>query len=136
LLLRRTYAGNVRDLRNLAFRVSHRHVGRGPLTVGDIPEDERPVPDEEQWSWRDQAFERCIRRSLGLGATLREIATEASETAISIAIAEEGGNLRRAARRLGVTDRALQLRQAGRRGRQRPVVAGGVASVVNQDRTG
>jgi DNA-binding NtrC family response regulator len=136
LLLRRTYAGNVRDLRNLAFRVSHRHVGRGPLTVGDIPEDERPVPDEEQWSWRDQAFERCIRRSLGLGATLREIATEASETAISIAIAEEGGNLRRAARRLGVTDRALQLRQAGRRGRQRPVVAGGAASVVNQDRTG
>jgi DNA-binding NtrC family response regulator len=123
LLMRRAYPGNVRDLRNLAFRVSRRHVGDGPVTVGDIPEEERPAPDDEQCTWRDQAFERCIRKSIGLGATLRDIAAGASETAISVAIADEDGNLHRAARRLGVTDRALQLRQAERRARLRLAAA-------------
>jgi transcriptional regulator with GAF, ATPase, and Fis domain len=118
LLLQRAYPGNVRDLRNLAFRVSRRHVGDGPVTVGDIPEEERPAPEDEACTWRDQAFERCIRKSIGLGATLRDITAGASETAISVAIADEDGNLHRAARRLGVTDRALQLRQAERRARQ------------------
>ena len=115
LLLRREYPGNVRDLRNLAFRVSQRHVGDGPVTVGDIPEEEWPAPGEECGGWRDKEFERCIRKSIRSGATLREITAGASETAISIALADEGGNLRRAARRLGVTDRALQLRRAARR---------------------
>lgn len=115
LLLRRDYPGNVRDLRNLAFRVAQRHVGDGPVTIGDIPEEEWPAPGEERHEWRDQEFERCIRKSIRSGATLREITTGTSETAISIALADEGGNLRRAARRLGVTDRALQLRRAARR---------------------
>jgi transcriptional regulator with GAF, ATPase, and Fis domain len=119
LLLRRAYPGNVRDLRNLAFRVSQRHVGEGPVTVGDIPVEEWPAPDEELCRWRDETFERCIRRGIRLGATLREITTGTSETAISIALADEDGNLHRAARRLGVTDRALQLRRAGQRDRQR-----------------
>lgn len=115
LLLWREYPGNVRDLRNLAFRVSQRHVGDGPVTVGDIPEEEWPAPGDEGRGWRDQEFERCIRKSIRSGATLREITAGTSETAISIALADEGGNLRRAARRLGVTDRALQLRRAAQR---------------------
>jgi transcriptional regulator with GAF, ATPase, and Fis domain len=118
LLLRRAYPGNVRDLRNLAFRVAQRHVGDGPVTVGDIPAEEWRVPDEEHRAWRDQSFERCIRTSIRSGATLREITARTSETAISIALADEGGNVHRAARRLGVTDRALQLRRAARRDRQ------------------
>ena len=43
-LLRRTYPGNVRDLRQLISRIACRHVGPAPITVGDVPEDERPVP--------------------------------------------------------------------------------------------
>jgi transcriptional regulator with GAF, ATPase, and Fis domain len=117
LLLRREYPGNVRDLRNLAFRVAQRHVGDGPVTVGDIPAEEWPAPGAEHHGWRDQDFERCIRTSIRSGATLREITAGTSETAISIALADEGGNLRRAARRLGVTDRALQLRRAAQRDR-------------------
>lgn len=120
LLLRRAYPGNVRDLRNFAFRISQRHVGGGPVTVGDIPEEEWPAHGAEHYIWRDQAFERCIRMSIRSGATLREITAGTSETAISIALADEGGNLHRAARRLGVTDRALQLRRAARRDRQGP----------------
>ena len=104
LLLQRAYPGNVRDLRNLAFRVSQRHVGDGPVTVGDIPAEEWPAPGQEHCLWRDEAFERCIRRSIRLGATLREITAGTSETAISIALADEEGNLHRAARRLGVAE--------------------------------
>ncbi|MET0417846.1 MAG: sigma 54-interacting transcriptional regulator, partial [Actinoplanes sp.] len=44
LLLRRHYPGNVRDLRSLALRIIHRHVGPGAVTVGDVPELERPAP--------------------------------------------------------------------------------------------
>ena len=39
-LLSRDYPGNVRDLRQLVERIGDRHVGPGPITVGDIPEDE------------------------------------------------------------------------------------------------
>jgi transcriptional regulator with GAF, ATPase, and Fis domain len=115
LLIRRHYPGNVRDLRGLTFRVCHRHVGGGPVTVGDVPEDERPTAEVGIDTWCDDSFERCIRRGLGLGVTLRDISTAAAETAIRVAVAEESGNLQRAARKLGVTDRALQMRRASRR---------------------
>jgi hypothetical protein len=45
---------------------------------------------------------------------LREIGRAATESAIRLAVANEDGNLQRAAKRLGVTDRALQMRRAQR----------------------
>ena len=39
----------------------------------------------------------------------------AAETAIRVALEQEDGNLHRAACRLGVTDRALQMRRANHR---------------------
>ena len=56
-----------------------------------------------------------IRHALAIGAGLKEISQAAAETAMRIAVDEEHGNLQLAARRLGVTDRALQLRRAARR---------------------
>jgi hypothetical protein len=46
---------------------------------------------------------------------LKEIGRVAEETAVRIAVGDENGNLQRAASKLGVTDRALQLRRAARR---------------------
>ena len=43
LLLTRDYPGNVRDLRSLVLRIVHRYLGTGFVTVGDIPDDERPA---------------------------------------------------------------------------------------------
>jgi transcriptional regulator with GAF, ATPase, and Fis domain len=110
-LLKRDYPGNVRELRQLVGRLCKRHVGTGPITVGDIPPDELP-PAEGLGDWQDASFAQAIRRALALGAGLKEIGRIASDTAIRLAIADEQGNLQRAARRLGVTDRALQLRKA------------------------
>ena len=113
-LLDRTYPGNVRDLRQLVARISSRHVGAGPITVGDIPEDERPAEAIES-SWRNAEFERCIRHAVASGAGLKEISQAAADTAMRVVVHEESGNLQLAARRLGVTDRALQMRRAARR---------------------
>jgi transcriptional regulator with GAF, ATPase, and Fis domain len=52
-LLRRDYPGNVRDLRQLVARITFRHVGPGPVTVGDIPEEERLSEQPIAPDWRD-----------------------------------------------------------------------------------
>ncbi|MFY0523164.1 sigma 54-interacting transcriptional regulator [Archangium gephyra] len=111
-LLTRDYPGNVRDLRQLVSRICKSHVGDGPITVGDIPPDERPAGAASARWWQDTSFTQSIRRALRGGVGLKDIGRIASETAIRLALAEEQGNLQRAARRLGVTDRALQLRKA------------------------
>ncbi|HEY0150879.1 MAG TPA: sigma 54-interacting transcriptional regulator [Longimicrobium sp.] len=114
LLLRREYPGNVRDLKQLAARIAYRHVGPGPITLGDLPEDERPPSPGS--AWPDPELEVSIRRALAQGVGLKDIGRLASETAIRLALGAEEGNLQRAAQRLGVTDRALQMRRA--QGRQ------------------
>ncbi len=113
-LLQRSYPGNIRDLRQLVTRMLYRHVGAGPITVGDLPHDER-VATYVAEDWRDDLFERAVRRAVALGAGLKDIGRAAEDIAVRIAVHEEDGNLQRAASRLGVTDRALQLRRASRR---------------------
>ena len=63
----------------------------------------------------DCHFKRPIQRAVLLGAALKEIGRAAEDVAIRYATDEEDGNLQRAASRLGVTDRALQLRRANQR---------------------
>jgi len=114
LLLSREYPGNVRDLRQLATRIAYRHVGPGPVTLGELPVEER-IATARELEWRGDGFVRAIRRAVAHGVTLREIGTAATDAAIAIALGEEDGNLQRAARRLGLTPRALQLRRAAGR---------------------
>lgn len=113
LLLARDYAGNVRELRQFVTRMAKRHVGPGPITVGDIPEDDRAEMTQTlRREWMGDDFETVLRRALASGAGLQEIKDRTAEIAIRIAIADAEGSLQRAALRLGVTDRALQLRRA------------------------
>jgi transcriptional regulator with GAF, ATPase, and Fis domain len=111
-LQRREYSGNVRDLKQLVSRILDRHVGNGPITVGDIPVDDRPSdPDSSDFS-NGHYLERGLREAILEGARLKDIGRTCSESAVRIALELEQGSLQRAARRLGVTDRALQLRRA------------------------
>jgi len=119
LLITREYPGNVRDLRQLVGRLAHRHVGKGPITLGDVPEEERPRGEGGE-PCRDptpepDGFAEAVRQALARGMGLKEIGNAATDVAVQLALEEEGGNLRRAAERLGVTDRALQLRRAAQR---------------------
>ncbi len=109
----REYSGNVRELRQLVIRMGQRHVGPGPITAGDLPAEEWPVVERSAHdSWPDEVFEASIRKGLANGAELRKISQAASDVAIKLTVQSEQGNLQRAARRLGITDRALQLRKA------------------------
>jgi transcriptional regulator with GAF, ATPase, and Fis domain len=113
-LLARAYPGNVRDLRHVVARMISRHVGPGPITVGDIPEEDRPMAESGPIEWCDESFDHSIGRALAQGVPLKEIGRAAEDAAVRLAVGSECGNLQRAARRLGVTDRALQLRRAAR----------------------
>jgi transcriptional regulator with GAF, ATPase, and Fis domain len=113
-LQRRDYPGNIRDLRQLVSRLLLSYSGGGVITIGDVPKSEWPAPEEDRNDWSDTEFERHVQRAVMLGASLKDISRAAEEAAIRVATREEGGNLQRAARRLGVTDRTLQLRRAGR----------------------
>ena len=110
-LLARRYPGNIRDLKQLVSRMSLRHAGPGPITVGDIPEDERP-PQAAPAAWLDGDFDLSVRRALLAGAGLKDIGKAALDAAIRIALEDAGGNLQQAARKLQVTDRAIQMRRA------------------------
>lgn len=114
-LLRRDYPGNVRELKQLIERIMDRYVGPGTITAGDIPEDERPEGEFEQKDWQKDYLEKTVRIGLSLGLNMKEIRRAAEDMAIRIAMSEEKGNLQRAAKRLGITDRALQLRRAAER---------------------
>jgi len=55
---------------------------------------------------------RALQRALDQGIALKEIGRAVTNVAIRMSIQRENGNLQRAARCLGVTDRALQMRRA------------------------
>ena len=115
-LLQRDYPSNVRELRLVLARLLHRHAGSGPITAGDVPPDERPVAAGRPGDWRHGPLVAAITQALAAGAGLKEIGRAAEEIAEQIAI-EQMGSVAAAATRLGVTDRALQLRRALRRAR-------------------
>lgn len=114
-LLTRDYPGNVRDLRQLVTRICHRYAGSGPITIGDIPEGDRVGCDGTVRPWPESSFRSAIRVAVELGIGMKDIGQTATELAIELALEREGGNLQRAAARLGVTDRALQIRRASQR---------------------
>ncbi|CAN7296479.1 sigma 54-interacting transcriptional regulator [Pseudoduganella sp. LjRoot289] len=107
-LLTRDYPGNVRDLRQTVARIWHRHCGPGPVTIGDVPPDERPHGASV---WPDSCFANAVRHAVDMGVGLGRITQAAGDMAIQLVLEQEGDNNQRAAARLGVTDRALQLRR-------------------------
>ena len=113
LLERRDYPGNVRDLRQLALRIAVRHVGPGPVTPGDVPDEERPTgtsPPTDQTS--TGLLDRAVAAALREGRGYRQIRDAAADSAVRLAVEQADGSLRVAADRLGVTDRMLQQRRA------------------------
>jgi transcriptional regulator with GAF, ATPase, and Fis domain len=114
-LLKRDYAGNIRELKQLVSRMMYRHVGSGPITLGDIPEAERLPLEPLATDGQGASFEAAVRQVLDRGSGLKDIRALAEETAIRLALDDEHGSVSRAAHKLGVTDRALQLRRASRR---------------------
>ena len=111
-LVEREYPGNIRELRQLVVRMVQRHTGRGAITAGDLSEEERLRRNPRGHFWQDGAFANSVRNAVAMGVTMRKISRAAEDLAVRGAVSEENGNWHRAAKRLGLTARALQLRRA------------------------
>jgi transcriptional regulator with GAF, ATPase, and Fis domain len=111
-LLNRSYPGNVRELRQLIERIGIRYPGTGPVTAGDLPEEDRPDPEDDGGAWPDDRFVQSIAQAVNLRISLKEISQMTAKTAVRLAVNVENGNLQRAALRLGITSRAMQMRRA------------------------
>jgi transcriptional regulator with GAF, ATPase, and Fis domain len=127
--LTRDYPGNVRDLRNLVFRLAWRHTSPGPITIGDIPADEWPADSRASHYWCDAQVEQVVRQALATNAKLRDIRHVVEDAAIRMAIENANGNLQRASACLGVTDRMLQKWRAEQKER---AVAGSNPPLIRQ----
>lgn len=122
-LLNHAWPGNIRQLRQCMARICARHVGRGPITIGDLPPTEWPTqtaqmtqteplhPTQVTTSSGDE-WEQCVRHAMAAGMQLKDLGRHAQDIAFRIAIDEADGNLQRAAVRLGVSDRTVQLWRA------------------------
>ncbi len=99
LLLHRPYPGNVRDLRALALRIIHRHLGGDEISLGDVPEAERPGPGMRTG---DARLSGWVRDRLGRGATLADLTVGVEEEALRAALLSADGDTSRAARSLGI----------------------------------
>ena len=71
-----------------------------------------------------------MRRSLALGCSLSHITRCATDMAIRLVLAEEHGNNQRAAARLGVTDRALQIRRKAASCEEQAATAASIATAA------
>ena len=115
-LLGRAYPGNVRDLRQLIARISS--LPRGTWPHHGRRHSRRRISGRQRGT-RQLAQCAISNRSSAMplpsGRVSKEISQAAAETAMRIAVDNENGSLQLAARRLGVTDRALQMRRAARR---------------------
>jgi len=109
-LMQRAYPGNLRELRQLMVRVMTRHVGKGPITPGDVPPEDRSRT--HQAGWPDEQFEHVVRRGLAQGHGMKAIGRDAEALALRVALEDADGNSRRAAEVLGVSERAVQMRKA------------------------
>ena len=114
-LMERSYPGNIRDLQQVIARLLYRCAEDGIISIGYVPHNERPADLAKLQDWLDDNFETLIQRAVLLGVGLKEIGRAAEDCAIRCATRLENGSLQKAAQRLGVTDRALQIRRANTR---------------------
>jgi transcriptional regulator with GAF, ATPase, and Fis domain len=109
------FPGNVRQLRNIIQRMMVRYPGAGPITLGLIAPEDRPTAADLDSAFWLMELEKAVQHALASGVSLNELARQAKEAAVRVAVRNAEGNLQRAAKRLGVTDRTLQIRAALKR---------------------
>ena len=93
----------------------------GPDPDADLRPDLGPDPDPDLAGGAGvpEQLAHAVREQVRNGTTLKQLRERVADLAVSVALADCGGNVRAAATRLGVTDRALHLRMAQRSAAER-----------------
>lgn len=114
-LASREYPGNVRELQQLVTRMAHRYVGKGPLTVSDLPADDRPKAGQMTEALEDAVFINYLQQAINRGWHLKDIINHVSDQVKDIAIKFSNDDLQAAAYMLNVSDRTMQMYKASRK---------------------
>lgn len=108
-LTQRAYPGNVRELRQLVQRIALRHVRHKQISIGELPVEERlqVLPPSEPFELG--SLEGIVRQMILNNEKYNTIKDKTEFAAIEAAIEMSGGNKQKAAEKLGINVRTVQL---------------------------
>lgn len=114
-LKERHYSGNIRELQNLITRISFKYVGKGPVTIGDIPDYDRQnyIPVRKCWHENPDLAE-AIALALQDGHDAKSIMDTVKSLITKTAMAFTGSN-KEVSQLLGKSERWIQLQKAKER---------------------
>jgi transcriptional regulator with GAF, ATPase, and Fis domain len=114
-LKERDYYGNIRELQHLVHRITMRYVGKGPITLGDIPEMDRQffIPVKKSWHEHPElagAIAEALQNGYDVKSIMDTIKSLITRTALSFSDSnKEVSHL------LGKSERWIQLQKARER---------------------
>ena len=108
-LQQRLYPGNIRELRQLLQRIALRHVRHKKITIGELPVEERSVGAWTVPAFNFESLEGFVKKMLLNGETYNSIKEKIGMAALDAAIELCGGNKQKAAERLGIDVRTVQM---------------------------
>jgi len=108
------YLGNIRELKHLISRIATKYIGTGSINLCNIPEADRTVYSLEKKSLEEE-FEIMASKALDMGMNYKEIKDTIADVAIKIALSKEKGKNKNTAKKLGVSERTIQLRSTSRK---------------------
>ena len=108
----RDYPGNIRELQNIINRITLKYIGTGPVTLGDIPEQDRCSYLQLEECWYENAiFADKITEALRGGYDAKSIVDTIKSMVTKIALATAGNN-KEVSQMLGKSERWIQLQKA------------------------
>ena len=111
-LQERNYPGNIRELQNLIKRICLRYVGKGPITLGDIPEYDRLNYDSIEKSWyENSSLAESITEALNNGYDAKSIVDTIKSLTTKIALTLTDSN-KEVSQLLHKSERWIQLQKA------------------------
>jgi transcriptional regulator with GAF, ATPase, and Fis domain len=108
-LQQRDYPGNIRELRQLIQRIKLKHVRHKKVTIGEIPVEERNNLRSANTVLKNETLDDVVKGMILNGDNYNLIKEKAGQAAFEAAIELSGGNKQKAAERLGVDVRTVQL---------------------------
>lgn len=111
----RDYLGNIRELQHLITRISMRYVGKGPITLGDIPEMDRQCYIQIRKSWHENPeLTNAIAEALQSGYDVKSIMDMIKSLITRTALSFSDSN-KEVSQLLGKSERWIQLQKAKER---------------------
>ena len=104
----KSYAGNVRELRQLIRRIAMNHVGGNYISLGCVPREDRPTGSANAETVFMDELEYAVRKAVLAGVDLMDIKNSAAFLAVKVAMNLDDGDKQRASERLNITLRAVQ----------------------------